>query len=186
MNKIITLLDQKISYSIRKSTRAKRLRITVYCNCDIVVTLPYHKTISDAEVYLKQKAKWISEKLNFFKKAKRFNAKNKLINFTNNKEEAYRLTIKIIKKFNTMYNFKYNKITIKNHKSKWGSCSSKGNLNFNYRIIFLPRRLAEYIVVHELCHIGELNHSRKYWNLVQKALPNYQALTRELRNRTIT
>ncbi|MBI5152745.1 M48 family metallopeptidase [Candidatus Peregrinibacteria bacterium] len=181
MNKEITLYDRKISYSIRKSTRAKRLRIAVYCNCDVVVTLPHHKTVSDVEVYLKQKSKWISEKLDYFREAKRFKVKNKSVSYAYNKEKAYKLAIRIIKKFNNIYGFKYNKITIKNHKTKWGSCSKKGNLNFNYRIVFLPQRLAEYIVAHELCHLGELGHSRKYWNLVERALPNYKDLIRELK-----
>jgi predicted metal-dependent hydrolase len=92
------------------------------------------------------------------------------------------LALKIIKKFNKKYGLKYNTITIKDHKTKWGSCSKKGNLNFNYRIVFLPRRLAEYIVVHELCHLKELSHSRQYWRLVEKTLPNYKDLIRELKN----
>jgi predicted metal-dependent hydrolase len=66
MIKEITLYNRKISYSIKKSTRAKRLRIAVYCNCDVVVTLPHHKSISDVDSYLREKSKWISEKLDFF------------------------------------------------------------------------------------------------------------------------
>ena len=182
MTKEITLYDCKIPYSIRKSTRAKRLRIAVYCNCDVVVTLPHHRTISDVESYLKEKAKWISGKLDFFRKAKGLKLKNRPVSFQDNKEVAYKLALSIIKKFNKIYDFKYNKITIKDHKTKWGSCSKKGNLNFNYRIIFLPRRLAEYIVIHEFCHLKELNHCRRYWNLVDRGLPNYQNLIHELRS----
>src|SRR4051812_2511641 len=68
--------------------------------------------------------------------------------------------------FNAFYNYKYNKVTIKNQFSRWGSCSRKGNLNFNYRIVLLPPELADYIVVHELCHLGEFNHGQKFWDLV--------------------
>lgn len=181
MNKEITLYDRKIPYSIRKSTRARRLRIAVYCNCDVVVTLPHHKTISDVEIYLQKKAKWISGKLDYFREAQGLKLKNKSVSYADNKEDAHKTAMRILKKFNKIYGFKYNKITIKNHKSKWGSCSKKGNLNFNYRITFLPSRLAEYIVVHELCHVAELSHSRKYWNFVERALPNYQELIRELK-----
>lgn len=182
MIKEITLYDRKIPYSIRKSTRAKRLRIAVYCNCDVVVTLPHHKTISDIESYLNKKAKWISAKLDHFRKAKGLRLKNRPISFEDNKETASKLVLRIIKKFNKIYDLKYNKITIKDHKTKWGSCSKKGNLNFNYRIVFLPKRLAEYIIVHELCHLKELNHCRQYWNLVKKALPNHQDLIHELKS----
>lgn len=182
MKKEITLYDRKISYSIRESSRAKRLRIAVYCDCDVIVTLPHDKTVSDVEIYLEKKAKWLTSKLDFFRKAKGLQVKNKPVGFADNKEEAYKLVVKIIKKFNKIYGFKYNKITIKNHKARWGSCSKKCNLNFNYKIVFLPRRLAEYIVVHELCHLGELSHSRRYWNLVRMGLSNYKMLTNELKS----
>lgn len=180
MMKEIKLYDRKIPYFIRKSSRAKRLRIAVFCNCEVVVTLPHHQTVSDLDLYLKQKSKWISEKLDFFKTSQALQFKNKSPGLRKNKEEAYKLALRIIKKFNKAHQFKYKKITIKSHKTKWGSCSKKGNLNFNYRIVFLPRHLAEYIVVHELCHLKELSHDRKYWNLVEKALPNYQELISEL------
>ncbi|HCW31985.1 MAG: zinc-dependent protease [Candidatus Peregrinibacteria bacterium GW2011_GWE2_39_6] len=178
----ITLYDRKIPYSIRKSTRAKRLRIAVYYNSDVVVTLPHHKTVSDVEAYLRQKSKWISAKLDYFREAKGIKVKNQSVGFEQNKERAYELALRIIKKFNKVCDLKYKKITIKSHKTKWGSCSKKGNLNFNYRIVFLPLHLAQYIVVHELCHLKELSHGRKYWNLVEKALPNYKNLIRELKN----
>lgn len=181
MKNEITLYNRKIPYSIRKSTRAKRLRIAVYLNCDVVVTLPYHKNISDVEAYLKQKSKWISAKLDYFREARGLNIKNKSISFSDNKEAAYKLAMLTVKRFSNLYGFEYNKILIKNHKSKWGSCSRKGNLNFNYRIVFLPKRLAEYIVVHELCHLVELSHSQKYWRLVEKALPNYKELIANLK-----
>lgn len=83
--------------------------------------------------------------------------------------------------FNKVYGFKYGRVTIRNVKTRWGSCSKKGNLNFNYRIVFLPKELADYLVVHELCHLGEFNHSQKFWDLVAKAQPNYKKLRKELR-----
>ena len=181
MIKEITLYDRKIPYSIRRSSRAKRLRIAVYCNCDVVVTLPHHKDIDDVESYLRDKSKWISKKLDYFREAKGLKIKNKSLSFDDNKASANKLAMRTIKKFNKIYGFKYNKVTIKNHKSKWGSCSKKGNLNFNYRIVFLPKHLVEYIVVHELCHLGELNQSQKYWRLVEKTLPNYKDLIAELK-----
>ena len=82
--------------------------------------------------------------------------------------------------FNTTYKFKFNRINIKNQKTRWGSCSNKGNLNFNYKIVLLPERLADYIIVHELCHLKELNHSKKFWNLVAKAMPDYPQIRDEL------
>ena len=181
MIKEINLYDRKIPYSIIKSSRAKRLRIAVYCNLDVVVTLPHQKPTSDAEVYLKEKAKWISEKLDYFRVAKGLQIKDRPVSFEENKEDANKLILRIFKKYNKLYNFKYNKITVKNHQTKWGSCSKKGNLNFNYRIVFLPKRLAEYIVVHELCHLRDLSHGRRYWSLVERALPDYRELVLNLK-----
>ncbi len=83
--------------------------------------------------------------------------------------------------FNLNYNFKYNKIVIRNQKTRWGSCSKKGNLNFNYKIVLLSPKQADYIIVHELCHLGEFNHSRNFWNLVAHAVPDYKEMRSSLR-----
>ncbi len=80
-----------------------------------------------------------------------------------------------IKYFNKKYGFHYNKINVKNQKTRWGSCSKKRNLNFNYKILFLPEKARDYIIVHELCHLRELNHSRNFWGLVAKIFPEWRA-----------
>jgi predicted metal-dependent hydrolase len=102
--------------------------------------------------------------------------------FLKYKENARRLVKERIEVFNKIYGFKFpNRIAIRNTKSRWGSCSKKGNLNFNYRIVFLSPPLADYLVVHEMCHLGEFNHSYKFWDLVALALPDYKKLRKELR-----
>lgn len=68
----------------------------------------------------------------------------------------------------------YNRITIKEQKTRWGSCSSKGNLNFNWRVIMAPIEIVDYLVVHELCHLVHMNHSKEFWTLVQSSLPDYE------------
>jgi predicted metal-dependent hydrolase len=97
------------------------------------------------------------------------------------KEEATSLVNERMGVFNKIYGFPLNRITIRNTKSRWGSCSKKGNLNFNYRIVFLPPTLADYLVVHELCHLKEFNHSIRFWNLVAIIIPNHKKLQAELR-----
>ena len=102
--------------------------------------------------------------------------------FTIKKRElARRFVDNRINYFNGFYGFKINRIAIKNAKTRWGSCSSKGNLNFNYKIIYLKSALADYLLVHELCHLGELNHSKRFWLLVSKTIPNYIEINKELR-----
>ncbi len=73
------------------------------------------------------------------------------------------------------------KIFIKNTRTRWGSCSSKGNLNFSYRLSLLPLHLADYIIIHELCHLREFNHSSRFWDLVALMVPEYDACREELK-----
>ena len=117
-------------------------------------------------------------------KTKVFRRRRRLHNhpiYITNKDSALNLAITRINHFNKIYNFLYNKITIRNQSSRWGSCSRKGNLSFNYRLALLPPELADYIIVHELCHLGEFNHSKKFWDLVEKAIPNWPKLRAELK-----
>lgn len=76
--------------------------------------------------------------------------------------------------YSKLLNVHYNKISIKEQKTRWGSCSSKGNLNFNWRVIMAPIEIVDYLVVHELCHLVHMNHSKDFWALVGGILPNYQ------------
>jgi len=66
-------------------------------------------------------------------------------------------------------------------RSRWGSCSVSGNLNFNYKLIHLPEDIAEYIVAHELCHLAEFNHSKKFWELVSKTIPDHKLRRKRLK-----
>ena len=93
--------------------------------------------------------------------------------YIQHKERARALVTQKLLDFNTFYNFNVGKIAIRNQKSRWGSCSKKGNLNFNYRLTLIPENLVDYVVVHELCHIGEFNHSKDFWGLVSKNIPYY-------------
>jgi len=74
------------------------------------------------------------------------------------------------------------KIAIRNQRSRWGSCSKKGNLNFNYKLVFLPPEVRDYVIVHELCHIKEFNHGRGFWALVAETIPEYKDLRKQLRS----
>ena len=72
------------------------------------------------------------------------------------------------------FNQKINNICFKNHKSKWGSCSHKGNINISTRLLFAPDEVLEYVCIHELAHLIEHNHSKRFWALVEKAVPDYK------------
>jgi predicted metal-dependent hydrolase len=80
------------------------------------------------------------------------------------------------------HGFTYNRATIRGQRTRWGSCSKKKNINLNRAMIFLPPEQVEYLIIHELCHTVELNHSKKYWELVEKYCQNHRALDKELKN----
>ena len=75
----------------------------------------------------------------------------------------------------------YNRITIREQKTRWGSCSSAGNLNFNWKLVLMPPELLDYVVVHELAHRKEMNHSPRFWAVVQKELPDYRERREKLK-----
>lgn len=112
--------------------------------------------------------------------------KNKKVNlkYLENKNKALTIAEDRLAYFNNFYNFKYSKVVIRDQKTRWGSCSRKGNLNFNYKIALLPQKSSDYIIVHELCHLGEFNHSENFWNLVAKTIPDYKDIRKSLRNKS--
>lgn len=68
----------------------------------------------------------------------------------------------------------YNRISIRDQKTRWGSCSSNGSLNFNWRLMLAPPKVLDYVVVHELCHLSHMNHSKDFWNQVESIMPDYK------------
>lgn len=97
------------------------------------------------------------------------------------KELARQVVHERLAHWNQHYNYSWNRVAIRNQKTCWGSCSSLKNLNFSYRLLFLPEHLRDYIIVHELCHLVEMNHSRNFWALVEQTLPHHRKLRAELR-----
>ena len=90
------------------------------------------------------------------------------------RERAYEKISERVEWYAKKRGFKYNKINITNAQKRWGSCSAKGNLNFSWRLIMAPLCVIDYVVVHELVHLEEMNHSKSFWNKVKMLMPNYE------------
>ena len=180
----VSVNNQEIIYNFKKSKRAKNLRLCVCSDASVVITMPrlFPKVL--AKKFLIKQAGWVIKKLEYYRKCEKiiFNKSD----YSEKREKARKIILNKISALNRHYNFKFNKIAIRNQKTRWGSCSAKHNLNFNYKIIYLPPELQDYIIIHELCHLQEMNHSRKFWKLVAKTVPDYSRLRKELKRQGIS
>lgn len=176
----IQIHNKTIAYTFKRSRKAKRMRISIYCDGNVIVTAPWQIQKNIVEKFIKDKSNWIFGKIVYFKQNPIL--RNSKADYLKYKNIALKSVQEKIKHFNKIYNFPFNKINIKNQKTRWGSCSKKKNLNFNYRICFLSEEAADYIVVHELCHLKEFNHSQKFWDLVKQTIPYYKKIRKEIRN----
>lgn len=86
-----------------------------------------------------------------------------------------------LKYFNAYYQLPYQRISIRQQKTRWGSCSATGNLSFNCKIVCLADPLRDYIIVHELCHVKEMNHQLPFWSLVSETIPDHKERRRAIR-----
>ncbi len=177
-------IQQKIPYTIRSSRRAKYIRISVNCDGVVSVTQPTGISFERIEEIVRKKINWIARKVEFFKSFV-VRQRSSPIEYRNMRSAALALAHARIKHFNAFYGFTFKRISIRNQKTRWGSCSKRGTLSFNYRIAKLPAEVADYIVVHELCHLSELNHSKDFWKLVEQSIPHYKALRKALRQNSL-
>jgi len=97
------------------------------------------------------------------------------------RHRAKRLVLVRLAHFNRLYGFQWERISIRDQRSRWGSCSNRGTLSFNWRIATMPPEVADYVIVHELCHLGAFDHSASFWHLVRRALPDFHARRAALR-----
>ena len=186
MNKEIILHKQKVAYTLRKSTRAQRMRLAVYPDGSVIVTMPLGLQETVVERFIREKTEWLLSKLIFFKQVERRPvARRTRDEYLAHKEQALALVRKKVAHFAAIQGCRYNRISVKNQKTCWGSCSRKANLNFNYRILFLSEQMQDYIVAHELCHLKEFNHSKQFWESVGRIVPDYAALRGQLKKNAI-
>lgn len=183
MERKINLQGKIIGYNLKKNSRSKNLNLTISRDGKLGLTIPKYFPVFLAEKFIKEKADWIIKKIEHWEK----NKTNIILggnkkDYLEKKESALILVENRINYFNKLCNFSINRVVIKNQKTRWGSCSKSRNLNFNYKIVYLSEVLADYIIVHELCHLKEMNHSYRFWNLVEAIIPDWKKRRKQLKN----
>ncbi|HOF42568.1 MAG TPA: M48 family metallopeptidase [Candidatus Moranbacteria bacterium] len=183
IKKRISIENRKIEYTVRKHRRAKRLKITISCDGNCMVTLPWRMSVWDAEKFIKENSKWVLDKIKAMKKIgnRSIFSRHDRDEYLKLKDYAKDFVMKKLEKYFRFYGFEHKGVAIRNQRTRWGSCSSNGKLSFNYKVLFLPERHADYIIVHEICHLREFNHSKRFWNLVAKTIPEYEKIVEQLR-----
>ena len=161
--------------------RSNRKTVAIQVNSDLSVTVraPRSASEKDIEEILKKKEAWISKHIEKIKKTTERLEAEPTEKLTREKvialaEEALKVIPARVEYFARVIGVTYGKITIRNQKTRWGSCSSKGNLNFNCLLMMAPPEVLDYVVVHELCHRKQMNHSKAFWSEVEKVLPDYK------------
>lgn len=172
------LQEKRIVVSIKRQPYRRSIKLQ-HQSARFTVTAPIGLSMGAIEHFLSSQTKWMLKRLNSLTKKELL---PELPFSEDTKRAAKLLVMSLIEQYQSLYPYPFKRITIKDLHSKWGSCSTQKNLNFNYRIIALPSDLAAYLVVHELCHLAEMNHSKRFWHLVVKAFPNYQKLRKQLHN----
>ena len=169
--------------------RSNRKTVAIRVNEDLTVTVRAPRRASSKEIdrILKENESWISKHIEQMQMEKALFDSKGITYLTN--EEIQELEDKAlayipqrVEHFSRLMGVNYGRITIRNQKTRWGSCSSKGNLNFNCLLMLTPPEVIDYVVVHELCHRKEMNHSRAFWSEVEKVIPNYKESVQWLKN----
>lgn len=161
-----------MEYEIIRSAR-RTITITIK-DGRVILKAPLKLSDKDAEKIIASHEKWITEKL---KKAKN---RNDIYNSLTDekidelKKDAKKYFKDKMEYFSSIMNLKYGRITITSAKTRFGSCSSKGNISFSYRLMLYPEAAREYVVVHELAHLIEMNHSKRFYQVVERYMPDYK------------
>lgn len=161
-------------YQILYSNR-KTLAIQVTARGEVLVRAPRRISRTEIERFLTEKEDWI---LKHLKKAAELPQEAPPPLSAETRRHYIRIARDIFTQKTAYYaalmGVVYGRISIREQKTRWGSCSSTGNLNFNWRLIFAPEEVLDYVVVHELAHRREMNHSKAFYDIVAEIMPDYK------------
>ena len=151
----------------------------------VTARVPFRFPQEDVIQMIDSHAKWITDKLELARERKKNGTTIHISPEDLTEENIAQMKEKFRQKVETyakLMGVTYGRITIRNQKTRWGSCSSDGNLNFNFKLFFLPEHLMDYVVVHELAHRIHMNHSKDFWKVVATYCPEYKKCTQELKH----
>lgn len=155
------------------------MRVSVFADGEVRVTVPRRSSKSAIDRFIATYSEWIARQVQRAEGRKVIVGKKALI-------KAYKARAQMIAEercgqLAEAYGVRYRTITIRAQKSRWGSCSRAGNLSFNYKIALLPAALVDYVIVHEICHLIAFDHSKRFWQAVERTVPDHRELRKALR-----
>ena len=158
----------------KKSNQAKRILISIREVSNVRVSVPFNISFKSAEQFVCLKTNWIRNNL---KKI----SKNKTKLEEVDKNYARKILKKRLDQLCEKHNFLYSNLSIRNQKTRWGSCSAKNNISLNAKLTSLPKELMNYVILHELVHTRVKNHSKDFWNTLDKYVQNSKKIDKKLK-----
>ncbi|MCR5301165.1 MAG: M48 family metallopeptidase [Lachnospiraceae bacterium] len=165
-----------IDYDLVRSRR-RTVSVEIRPDMTVLVRAPKRMPLYEIDRFVDSNEVWIEKHL---EKVRKRNEKTSNVKPLSREElmalgnEAVKIIPGKVRYYADKLGVTYGRITIRNQKTLWGSCSAKGNLNFNCLLMKAPEAVQDYVIVHELCHRLEMNHSRKFWDRVSAVLPDYK------------
>ncbi len=168
-------------YQIKASRRSRGVRVTVHRDGRVVVTKPLAASDARVEHFLRVQEPWIEAKVAEFMQKPIVRFDRSRADYLARKEAARAVALERLAYFKEHYGLSWSGVSIKAQTTRWGSCSAKKHISFNYHILDLTPEERDYVIVHELCHLAEMNHGRGFWKLVEETIPEHRSIRDSLK-----